>query len=64
MFSIKKRLCQCDIVRDYELAPSLLYHWIRQAETTGSFQEKENRTQKDTERIALRKRNKQLEFVF
>lgn len=53
---------KCDIIREYDLAPSLLDHWIRQAETTGSFKEKDNRTPEQQELIELRKRNAQLEM--
>jgi transposase len=53
---------KCDIIREYDLAPSLLDYWIRQAETTGSFKEKDNRTPEQQELIELRKRNAQLEM--
>jgi len=29
---------------EYDIAPSLLDKWIKQAESTGSFKEKDNRT--------------------
>lgn len=53
---------KCDIINEYDIAPSLLDKWIKQAETTGSFKEKDNLTPEQLELIELRKRNKQLEM--
>jgi len=53
---------KCDILREYDIASSLLDRWIQQGETTGSFKEKDNRTEEHKELIELRKRNKQLEM--
>ena len=53
---------KCDIVREYDIATSLLDKWIKQADTTGSFKEADNRTDAEKELIELRKRNKQLEM--
>ncbi len=53
---------KCEILREYELSSSLIDKWIRQADTTGSFKEKDNRTPEEKELIQLRKRNKQLEM--
>jgi len=53
---------KCDITREYHLAPSLLDRWKKQAKTTGSFKEKDNRTPEEQELIELRKRNRQLEM--
>lgn len=53
---------KCDIIKEYDIVPSLLDKWIKQSETTGSFNEKENRSPADQELIELRKRNKQLEM--
>ena len=53
---------KCDIIREYNLAASLLDRWIKQADTTGSFKTKDNRTPEEQELIELRKRNKQLEM--
>lgn len=53
---------KCDIVREYDLASSLLDKWIYQSETSGSFKEKDNRTAEENELIALRKRVVQLEM--
>lgn len=43
------------LVAEYDLTPSALDRWIKQARTTGSFKEKENRTPEENELIALRK---------
>ena len=48
------------IVKEYELSPSALDRWIKQANTSGSFTEKDNRTAEEDELIALRKELKQL----
>ena len=51
---------KCDILREYDIASSLLDRWISQSETSGSFKEKDNRTAEQEELIKLRKENKQL----
>ena len=53
---------KCDIIREYDIASSLLDKWIKQSQTTGSFKEKDNRSDLEKELIVLRKRNKQLEM--
>jgi transposase len=50
------------IAREYELSPSALDRWIKQAQTSGSFSEKDNRTAEENELIALRKRVQRLEM--
>ena len=35
---------KCDIIREYDIASSVLDKWIERADKTGSFREKENRT--------------------
>ncbi|MDF9835578.1 transposase [Breznakia sp. PF5-3] len=51
-----------EIIREYDLTPSALTKWIKQADTAGSFKAKDNLTPEEKELIALRKRNKQLEM--
>ena len=51
-----------EIIREYELTASSFDKWIKQAETSGSFKEKDNLTPEQKEMIALRKRNQQLEM--
>ena len=66
----KKQMCdlyesgksRADIIREYDLTPSALDRWIKQNSTTGSFTEKENRTEEENELIELRKKIKQLEL--
>lgn len=53
---------KCDICREYDIANSLFDKWLKQAENSGSFHEKDNRTPEQQELIELRKRNKQLEM--
>ena len=53
---------KCDIIREYDISASLLDKWIKQSETTGSFKEKDNRSDTEQELINLRKCNKQLEM--
>lgn len=53
---------KCDIVREYDIAKSLLDKWIAQSEHSGSFKEKDNRTPEQQELIELRKLNQQLKM--
>lgn len=53
---------KCDIIREYDIVPSLLDKWIKQSTTSGSFKGKDNLTPEQKELIELRKRNKQLEM--
>ena len=53
---------KCDIIREYDISEALLDKWIKQSTTTGSFHEKDNRSEMEQELIELRKRNKQLEM--
>jgi transposase len=54
--------CKCGIVREYDIASLLLDEWIAQAEHSGSFKEKDNRTLEQQELINLRKQNQQLKM--
>lgn len=51
---------KCDICREYDNANSLFDKWLKQAENSGSFHEKDNRTPEQEELIRLRKENRQL----
>lgn len=53
---------KCDIVREYDIANSLLDKWIAQADNSGSFKEKDNRSPEQQELIELRKQNQQLKM--
>lgn len=53
---------KCDIIKEYDIAASVLDKWIKQSQTTGSFHEKDNRTPQEEELIRLRKENQQLKM--
>ena len=40
---------KCDIVREYDISSSLLDKWIKQSTSTGSFKEKDNRSEEELE---------------
>lgn len=50
---------KCDICREYDIAHSLFDKWIKQADNSGSFHEKDNRTP-EQEELRLRKELEQL----
>lgn len=50
------------IVAEYDLTAFALDRWIKQAQITGSFKEKDNRSSEDNELIALRKENQRLKM--
>jgi transposase len=49
-----------EIIKEYELTPSSFDKWVRQHKTSGSFEEKNNRTPEQEELIRLRKVNQRL----
>ena len=49
-----------DIIKEYELTPSAFDKWVRQHKTSGSFEEKDNRTPEEEELLKLRKENQRL----
>lgn len=49
-----------EIIKEYELTPSAFDKWVRQNNTSGSFEEKGNRTPEKEELIKLRKENQRL----
>ena len=53
---------RCDICREYDIAHSLFDKWVKQAEHSGSFHEKDNRTPEQQELLKLRKENQQLKM--
>ena len=50
------------IVAEYDLTPSALDRWIKQAQTSGSFKEKDNRSTEENELIAVRKELQRLKM--
>lgn len=53
---------KCDICREYGIAHSLFDKWVRQAENSGSFYEKDNRTPEQEELLKLHKENQKLKM--
>lgn len=53
---------RAEIIREYELTASAFDKWLKQAQTSGFFKEKDNLTHEQAELIALCKKNKQLEM--
>ncbi|BFH10945.1 transposase [Paenibacillus dendritiformis] len=53
---------RADIINEYELTVSALDRWIKQAEQSGSFSERNNRSPEENELIALRKENQRLKM--
>ena len=49
-----------EIIREYDLIPSVFNRWVKEFNTTGSFKAKDNRTEEENEWIRLQKENKQL----
>ena len=49
-----------EIIKEYELTPSAFDKWVRQHKTSGSFEEKDDRTPEQEELIKLRKENQRL----
>lgn len=50
------------IIKEYDLTPSSLDRWIRQHQTSGSFEEKDSRSESENELIQLRKENQHLKM--
>lgn len=50
------------IAAEYDLTPSALDRWIKQAKTTSSFKKKDNRSTQENELIALRKELQRLKM--
>ena len=48
--------------REYDIPSSTIRRWLDNYNNSGSFKLSDNRTEEETELIALRKRNKQLEM--
>lgn len=51
-----------ELVKEYDLSHSPLDRWIAQYSNSGSFHEKDNRTEEENELIRLRKENQQLKM--
>ncbi len=55
-----------ELARDYDLNKQLVYRWVKQQTTSGSFKASDDRTDEENELIKLRKENQQLkmEIIF
>ncbi len=51
-----------EIIKEYDLTPSSFNRWVKQHQSTGSFKEKDNRTDEENALIQLRKENQQLKM--
>ena len=49
-----------EIIKEYDLTPSAFGKWVRRHQSTGSFEEKDNRTPEQEELNRLRKENQRL----
>ena len=53
---------KADIAKEYDVHISVIGRWLSQYDNSGSFKEKENRSELELENIQLKKRNKELEM--
>ncbi len=51
-----------EIIREYDLTGSSFDRWVKQADNSGSFSEKDNRSPKEEELSKLRKENMKLKM--
>lgn len=51
-----------EIIKEYELTESAFDRWVKQSQSTGSFQEADNRSAEANELIQLRKENQRLKM--
>ena len=51
-----------NIIDEYDLTTTAFNTWIKISQTTGSFEEKDNRSPEENELIKLRKENQQLKM--
>ena len=51
-----------EIIRDYDLTPSTLSNWIKQHQSTGSFNHQDNSSKEDKELMTLRKENQHIKM--
>jgi len=53
---------RADILKEYDLVGSVFDRWVKQSKSSGSFRERDNRTDEQNELIKLRKENQQLKM--
>jgi len=51
-----------EIIKEYELSASAFDRWVKQHQNSGSFKEKDNRSDEENELIKLRKEVQQLKM--
>lgn len=51
-----------EIIKEYDIISSVFDRWVKQSKTSGSFREKDNRSEEENELIKLRKENQQLKM--
>lgn len=51
-----------EIAKEYDLSISSICRWIKQHQTSGSFKEKDNRSEEENELVRLRKENQKLKM--
>ena len=51
---------RADIAREYDITPFALDRWIKNDHETGSFADKDNRSEEENELARLRKENQRL----
>lgn len=51
-----------EIVKEYELTESSFRRWVRQYQESGSFKEKDNRSDEENELLKLQKENQRLKM--
>ncbi|PIC55918.1 hypothetical protein CSV81_17090 [Sporosarcina sp. P10] len=49
-----------DIIREYDLTSTTFNNWVKRRKATGSFEEKDQRTDEENELLKLRKENQRL----
>jgi transposase len=50
------------LIEEYKISKSVIYRWVKNFESSGSFKIKDNRSNEKNELIDLRKKLKQLEM--
>lgn len=53
---------RAEILREYDLSAYAIDRWVKQGRTTGSFKEKDNRTEEQKELLASRKEFQRLKM--
>jgi len=57
---VKSGKTKANVLREYDLHPSALNRWVSQSNNSGSFKEKDNRSNEENEMLKLKK---ELEYL-